>query len=82
MPLTWAGNVSTLPFDQFTRVGYAAIFAPGRPIWEEFDLRPGHHLAPSYVSYAESGMPALMRGVVQPFVVASDDATPGASPEA
>lgn len=71
-----------LTFDQFTWVGYAAILSPERTIWEEFDFEPGHYLATSWVIDPETGMPALMQGMIQPFTVEGDGVTPLASPEA
>lgn len=69
-----------LTFDQFTWVGYAAILSPGRTIWEEFTFEPGNYLVASYVIDPETGMPALMQGMIQPFTVEGDVASPEATP--
>jgi hypothetical protein len=72
-------------FDQFTGVAYAAILSPGKTVWLEPDLTPGTYMVVSYVFDPESGQPAFALGMVQPFTVAGDDATPdagGATPTA
>jgi hypothetical protein len=65
-------------FDQFTGVAYAAILSPGKTVWLEPDLTPGTYMVVSYVFDPETGQPAFALGMVQPFTVAGDDATPGA----
>ncbi len=69
-------------FDQFTGVGYAAILSPGQMVWLELDLTPGDYMVVSYVFDPETGEPAFALGMVQPFTVEGDGATPVASPEA
>jgi hypothetical protein len=64
-------------FDQFTGVAYAAILSPGKTVWLEPDLPPGTYMVVSYVFDPETGQPAFALGMVQPFTVAGDDATPG-----
>jgi hypothetical protein len=64
-------------FDQFTGVAYAAILSPGKTVWLEPDLTPGTYMVVSYVFDPESGQPAFALGMVQPFTVAGDAATPG-----
>ena len=73
-----AGGVS---FDQFTWVGYAAILSPGRTIWQEYNFEAGNYLVASYVIDPATDLPALMQGMVQPFVVEGQGAPPTASPE-
>ena len=65
-------------FDQLTGVAYAAILSPGKTLWLEPDLTPGDYLVASYVFDPETGQPAFALGMVQPFTVAGDDATPNA----
>ncbi len=45
-------------------------------------FRPGHPREIFHVIHPETSVPSLMQGLVLPFVVASDDATLGANPEA
>lgn len=68
--------------DQMTWVGYAAILSPGQTVWEEFDFAPGNYLVVSYVFDPAAGLPAFLLGMVQPFTVEGDGATPVASPGA
>jgi hypothetical protein len=78
-----AGMMSGTPvpgaptFDQFTGVAYAAILSPGKTVWLEPDLTPGTYMVVSYVFDPETGQPAFALGMVQPFTVVGDDATPG-----
>ena len=78
-----AGMMSGTPvpgaptFDQFTGVAYAAILTPGKTVWLEPDLTPGPYMVVSYVFDPESGQPAFALGMVQPFTVVGDTATPG-----
>jgi hypothetical protein len=65
-----------LTFERLTWVGYAAILSPGQTTWAEFDFAPGNYLAVSYVFDPSTNMPAFMLGMVQPFTVSGDDATP------
>jgi hypothetical protein len=64
-------------FDQFTGVAYAAILSPGKTVWLEPHLTPGTYMVVSYVFDPESGQPAFALGMVQPFTVTGDAATPG-----
>ena len=50
-------------------VGYVAILSPGHSVWIEFDLEPGTYAATSFVADAETGMPAVLLGMVQGFEV-------------
>jgi hypothetical protein len=78
-----AGMMSGTPvpgaptFDQFTGVAYAAILTPGKTVWLEPDLTPGPYMVVSYVFDPESGQPAFALGMIQPFTVVGDTATPG-----
>jgi hypothetical protein len=56
------------PF-QMTWVGYAALTSPGHSTWIELDLEPGIYTATSWVIDPETGMPALLLGMVQSFEV-------------
>ncbi|HYI25813.1 MAG TPA: hypothetical protein VD767_10415 [Thermomicrobiales bacterium] len=56
------------PF-QMTWVGYAALTSPGYSTWIELDLEPGIYTATSWVIDPETGMPALLLGMVQSFTV-------------
>jgi hypothetical protein len=56
------------PF-QMTWVGYAALTSPGHSTWIELDLEPGTYTATSWVIDPETGMPALLLGMVQSFEV-------------
>jgi hypothetical protein len=55
---------------QLVWVGYAAILSPGQTVWLELDLQPGAYAPVSYVLDAESGMPAVLLGMVGNFTVA------------
>ena len=57
------------PAFQLTWVGYAALTSPGYSTWIELDLEPGTYTATSWVVDPESGMPALLLGMVQSFTV-------------
>ena len=69
----WFGamETGTPPADPFemTWVGYAALTSPGYSTWIELDLAPGIYTATSWVVDPESGMPALLLGMVQSFNV-------------
>lgn len=56
------------PF-QMTWVGYAALTSPGYSTWIELDLEPGIYTATSWVVDPETGMPAILLGMVQSFTV-------------
>jgi hypothetical protein len=66
-----AGESGTPPAAPFmaTWVGYAALTSPGYSTWIELDLEPGTYTATSWVIDPESGMPALLLGMVQSFEV-------------
>lgn len=57
--------------DPFTMtwVGYAALTSPGHSTWIELDLAPGTYTATSWVIDPETGLPALLLGMVQSFEV-------------
>jgi hypothetical protein len=57
--------------DPFTMtwVGYAALTSPGHSTWIELDLEPGTYTATSWVIDPDTGMPALLLGMVQSFEV-------------
>jgi hypothetical protein len=57
------------PAFQMTWVGYAALTSPGHSTWIELDLDPGTYTATSWVVDPETGMPALLLGMVQSFTV-------------
>lgn len=59
----------TAPAFQMTWVGYAALTSPGYSTWIELDLDPGIYTATSWVVDPETGMPALLLGMVQSFEV-------------
>lgn len=69
----WFGAMEsgTPPADPFemTWVGYAALTSPGYSTWIELDLVPGTYTATSWVVDPETGMPALLLGMVQSFEV-------------
>lgn len=52
-----------------TWVGYAALTSPGYSTWIELDLEPGTYTATSWVVDPETGLPALLLGMVQSFKV-------------
>ncbi len=56
------------PFSM-TWVGYAALTSPGYSTWIELDLEPGIYTATSWVVDPETGLPALLLGMVQSFTV-------------
>jgi len=62
---------ATPPADPFTMtwVGYAALTSPGHSTWIELDLAPAIYTATSWVVDPETGMPALLLGMVQSFTV-------------
>jgi hypothetical protein len=62
------GTPAAVPFTA-TWVGYAALTSPGYSTWIELDLEPGTYTATSWVIDPESGMPALLLGMVQSFEV-------------
>lgn len=62
------GTPAAVPFTA-TWVGYAALTSPGYSTWIELDLEPGIYTATSWVVDPESGMPALLLGMVQSFEV-------------
>jgi hypothetical protein len=64
-----SGTPPAEPF-QMTWVGYAALTSPGYSTWIELDLEPGIYTATSWVVDPETGMPALLLGMVQSFEVA------------
>ena len=55
---------------QIIWVGYAAIISPGHSVWLELDLEPGTYTTTSWVVDPETGMPALLLGMVDNFTVA------------
>ncbi len=57
------------PAFEMTWVGYAALTSPGLSTWIELDLEPGTYTATSWVIDPETGMPALLLGMVQSFEV-------------
>ena len=57
------------PAFTMTWVGYAALTSPGYSTWIELDLEPGTYTATSWVIDPETGMPALLLGMVQSFTV-------------
>jgi hypothetical protein len=57
------------PAFEMTWVGYAALTSPGHSTWIELDLEPGTYTATSWVVDPETGMPALLLGMVQSFEV-------------
>jgi hypothetical protein len=59
----------TAPAFTMTWVGYAALTSPGYSTWIELDLEPGIYTATSWVIDPETGMPALLLGMVQSFTV-------------
>ena len=63
-----SGTPAAVPFTA-TWVGYAALTSPGYSTWIELDLEPGTYTATSWVIDPESGMPALLLGMVQSFEV-------------
>lgn len=63
-----SGTPPAAPF-AMTWVGYAALTSPGYSTWIELDLEPGTYTATSWVIDPETGMPALLLGMVQSFEV-------------
>jgi hypothetical protein len=63
-----SGTPPAVPF-AMTWVGYAALTSPGYSTWIELDLEPGTYTATSWVVDPETGMPALLLGMVQSFEV-------------
>ncbi len=63
-----SGTPPAAPF-AITWVGYAALTSPGYSTWIELDLEPGTYTATSWVIDPETGMPALLLGMVQSFDV-------------
>ena len=63
-----SGTPPATPF-AMTWVGYAALTSPGYSTWIELDLEPGTYTATSWVIDPETGMPALLLGMVQSFDV-------------
>jgi hypothetical protein len=59
----------TPPPFTMTWVGYAALTSPGYSTWIELDLAQGTYTATSWVVDPETGMPALLLGMVQSFTV-------------
>ena len=49
--------------------GYVAILSPGQSVWIEFDLEPGTYAATSFVEDVETGMPAVLLGMIHGFTV-------------
>jgi hypothetical protein len=59
---------AAVPFTM-TWVGYAALTSPGYATWIELDLEPGIYTATSWIVDPETGMPAVLLGMVQSFTV-------------
>ena len=69
----WSASMETgtpmaEPF-AMTWVGYAALTSPGHSTWIELDLEPAIYTATSWVVDPETGMPALLLGMLQSFEV-------------
>ncbi len=50
--------------NEISQVGYAAPLSPGQSMWHENDLEPGTDITMSFIADPETGMSAVLNGMV------------------